>query len=279
VSAVLEPTATAPATGAEAPPAARAREPVATPSVAGTSAPGAAEGAAAASSAPRTRNPAADSPRTLDAAFRRFARAPSVRIMGSALAAALCVRVWLGGFSFWDLVVVGAFALYQPFQEWWIHVFVLHFRPRKVLGRTVDPLLARRHRRHHENPSHLDDIFIPLPAVWWSMAFHPLLWYLLLPTPALAASATAVVVAIGLLYEWTHFLIHTSYAPRSWLYRGIWRLHRLHHYKNEGYWFGVTNHLGDRVLGTNPDPKTVPLSPTARTLGVRPEVAAPTEAA
>jgi hypothetical protein len=26
--------------------------------------------------------------------------------------------------------------------------------------------------------------------------------------------------------------------------------------------------MGDRVLGTNPDPRTVPKSPTARTLGV-----------
>jgi hypothetical protein len=57
-------------------------------------------------------------------------------------------------------------------------------------------------------------------------------------------------------------------APRSPLYRGIWRAHRLHHFRNERYWFGVTTHLGDRVLCTYPAKDAVPLSTTARTLGV-----------
>jgi hypothetical protein len=48
----------------------------------------------------------------------------------------------------------------------------------------------------------------------------------------------------------------------------LWRYHRLHHFKNEHYWQGVTMHLGDRVLGTLPDHTKVPTSPTCRTLGV-----------
>ena len=67
-------------------------------------------------------------------------------------------------------------------------------------------------------------------------------------------------------YEWTHFLIHTAYRPRSRYYRSIWRNHRLHHYKNEHYWHGITNTLSDRVLRTLPDQADVPRSPTARTL-------------
>ncbi len=69
------------------------------------------------------------------------------------------------------------------------------------------------------------------------------------------------------VYEWTHFLIHTAHRPRSAYYRSIWRNHRLHHYKNEHYWHGITNTLSDRVLRTNPDQADVPRSPTARTLG------------
>ena len=87
------------------------------------------------------------------------------------------------------------------------------------------------------------------------------------PVP-IGAMVTAVLtgyVAVG-IYEWTHFLIHTAYRPRSRYYRTIWRNHRLHHFKNERYWHGITQNLSDRVLGTNPDQSTVRRSRTARTL-------------
>ena len=68
-------------------------------------------------------------------------------------------------------------------------------------------------------------------------------------------------------YEWVHLLVHTRYRPRSRYYRRLARNHRLHHYRNEDYWLGVTSNLGDRLLRTYPTHKTdVPLSPTARTL-------------
>ena len=46
--------------------------------------------------------------------------------------------------------------------------------------------------------------------------------------------------------------------PRTSTYRAIWRNHRLHHFKNEHFWHGITNNLSDRVLGTNPDQREVP---------------------
>ena len=47
----------------------------------------------------------------------------------------------------------------------------------------------------------------------------------------------------------------------------MWRNHRLHHYKNEHYWFTVTTAgTADRLFGTFPDPAGVPKSPTARAL-------------
>jgi sterol desaturase/sphingolipid hydroxylase (fatty acid hydroxylase superfamily) len=69
-------------------------------------------------------------------------------------------------------------------------------------------------------------------------------------------------------YEWCHFLIHTPYRPRSRYYRNIWRSHRLHHFKNEHFWFGVSSDAADRVLGTSPEQSGVPKSETVRTLGV-----------
>ena len=72
------------------------------------------------------------------------------------------------------------------------------------------------------------------------------------------------------MYEWVHFLIHTAYVPTSGIYRTVWRNHRLHHFKNEHFWHGVTNNLSDRVLGTDPDQSEVRRSETARTLGAGP---------
>ena len=55
---------------------------------------------------------------------------------------------------------------------------------------------------------------------------------------------------MALTYEWCHFLTHTSYRPRGWAYKRIYKFHRLHHFKNEKYWMGVSRHLADYVLGT-----------------------------
>ena len=80
-------------------------------------------------------------------------------------------------------------------------------------------------------------------------------------------AAMAAALTLLLAYEWTHYLIHTRYVPKSALYRFVWRAHRLHHFKNEHYWFGVTSTVGDHILRTAPEQARVPKSQTARTLG------------
>jgi len=51
-------------------------------------------------------------------------------------------------------------------------------------------------------------------------------------------------------------------------YQGLIRNHRLHHFKNEHYWYGVSMLAADRPLRTAPDPESVERSETARTLGI-----------
>jgi sterol desaturase/sphingolipid hydroxylase (fatty acid hydroxylase superfamily) len=185
-----------------------------------------------------------------------------------ATAAAIAVRLGLGGWRRRDAAISAGILAAEPFTEWAIHVFVLHFRPRALAGRHLDPLLSRKHREHHRHPQNPELVFVPMPVV-----------RLLLPALALAWGAgerrlrpalTGVATTYAMLsaYEWTHFLIHSTYRPRRRLYRVMWRAHRLHHYRNEHYWFGVTVHGADRVLGTYPRREQVPLSSTARTLGV-----------
>jgi sterol desaturase/sphingolipid hydroxylase (fatty acid hydroxylase superfamily) len=198
---------------------------------------------------------------------RFFAAQTTPRIMGPLLAAALAIRLALGGWTWSDAIVPAAMIALQPFGEWLIHVNILHWKPKRFLGRTMDPLVARKHREHHADPRRTEWIFVPLPVLAKSMPVTAIVFLLAFPTLELAMTAIVSGLAILLTYEWTHYLIHSRYQPKTRLYRYIWRAHRLHHFKNENYWFGVTNPLGDHVLKTFPAKDEVETSPTCRSLG------------
>lgn len=211
-------------------------------------------------------------------ALKVFFAFRSPRALAVVVAALLGLRIYLGDLRWWDLAVVPGLLAVQPFAEWAIHRYILHFTPKKVLGRTFDLPMARSHRVHHRDPWVLEDVFIPARGGAVGLLLFAALWYALMPTVELFVSMMLATAAAAFAYEWVHFLTHTAYHPRTAFYRHLWRLHRLHHFKNERYWLGVTTHLGDRVLGTFPDPKQVPTSPTCRTLGVGPEVDGPASA-
>ncbi len=203
---------------------------------------------------------------TLRRAAATFATKPTARILSVVFAAVLVTRVALGGWIWRDFVVMGAILAAEPFTEWVIHVYVLHMRPREIAGRHIDPLVARKHRAHHRDPTDLDLVFVPLPVIVLALVVGFGLPLVLAPTVRVALSASLAGFGMLLAYEWTHYLIHTRYKPKTAFYRKLWRAHRWHHYRNEHYWFGVTMHLGDRVLRTYPDKDAVELSPTARDL-------------
>jgi hypothetical protein len=207
---------------------------------------------------------------TLRGAAKVFFTQRSPQVISVVFFATIVARVAVGSWSWWDLLAPGILIAVQPFTEWNIHVFLLHFKPVSLRGRRVDPLVSRKHRAHHGDPKDLDLVFIPMPALL------PLIGALavgfLAPMP-LSRGLSALVGAYAMLftYEWTHYLIHSPYRPRHALYRYVWRAHRNHHFRNEHYWFGVTMHLADHVLGTFPQKTAVEVSPTARTLGVENE--------
>jgi hypothetical protein len=205
---------------------------------------------------------------TLGDAFVEFTRYPSPRLLLPVTAAAITARVALGRWRRRDLAIAAGILGAEPFTEWLIHVLLLHFRPRAIAGRPIDPLVSRKHRAHHADPKDPELVFVPLPVLHVALPAAVAGW--LLGERRLRTALTGIATSYAMLttYEWMHFLIHSAYRPRHRPYRGIWRAHRQHHYRNEHYWFGVTMHLGDRVLGTYPERDAVPLSPTARTLGV-----------
>lgn len=208
----------------------------------------------------------AASPRTLREALPVFLRHGSPRILIACLVLAVALRAAVGAWSAWDLAPLVGLVLYWPIQEWLIHVFILHAKPRRLFGRTIDFRVPRKHRAHHREPWRLDILFIPMHSFLYSIPILVGAWLALTPTTPLALTGIAGHFALALHYEWVHFLVHTRVAPRSAYYQRLWKSHRRHHFKNESYWFGVTMLGGDRLLGTAPDAADVPTSPTARTL-------------
>jgi hypothetical protein len=214
---------------------------------------------------------------TLGDCWRAFIRRPSPPLLGAAFVAALALRIVLGSWDWRDLVVAGGVIALTPVTEWAIHVYLLHARPIRLRGRRYDLLAAREHRAHHMAPTELDGVLIPTYAVFiFVVQIAVTVWLVSFPVHAvlggdrLAHAATGLLASYTILglYEWCHFLIHTPYRPHGRYYRTIWRGHRLHHYKNEHYWFGVPSTLGDHLLRTAPQQSDVPKSPTARTLGI-----------
>ena len=198
-------------------------------------------------------------------------------MLAVAVVAAIALRVALGHYDWRDVVVAAGVIALTPIAEWIIHVYLLHAKPLRVRGRRYELIAAREHRAHHIAPGELDGVLIPtyallifLPQIALTVWLASFPVHLVLGGDRLAHAATGLVTSYLVLatYEWCHFLIHTPYRPRGRYYRSIWRGHRLHHYKNEHYWFGVTSTVGDELLRTAPDQAEVPKSRTARTLGV-----------
>jgi len=207
--------------------------------------------------------------KTLGAAWHEFRVKRAPQLIGLAVVAAAAARIAIGGFSWRDAVAAVFLTVVYPFGEWAIHVHLLHLKPFRWRGRVVELPTAAAHREHHEDPQRLDLInFSPREALAIlglavPVAVAPLA--IVFDAGPLVTALLTGYVLVG-IYEWTHFLIHTAHRPRSRYYRSIWRNHRLHHFKNEHYWHGITNTVSDRALGTFRDHREVGRSATARTL-------------
>ncbi len=187
-------------------------------------------------------------------------------------AAAALVRTAAGPIGPFDVFAVVVVALVFPFVEWCIHTYVLHKAPGRLGPIPFDP--SRAHRHHHRDPG--DARWMMLR--WFQAGFYGVVigagafavvggLVSLLGGDAVGAGATAALAGIAGLaaYEWLHLLFHSGVTPRMRWVRTMRARHRLHHWRNEWHWMGVTSSLGDRVLGTLPaDAADVPRSDTAR---------------
>ena len=208
---------------------------------------------------------------------RLFAGRGSARVLAAAILLFATARVLFGGgFGRGDVIVLVATIAITGTVEWVIHKYLLHAPldswATRVLG------TGTGHHQHHLDPTDVDwlllrtidaAVFVTAFGAFTALWSVPLLW--VTGSAVLGGFLTAwTLAALGLLhYEWVHLMVHTRYRPHTRFYQGLARHHRLHHFRNEHYWLGVTSNTGDRLLRTLPKHKTdVPLSDTARTLGV-----------
>ncbi len=199
-------------------------------------------------------------------------RSPQILLVGAA--AIVAVRILVGAWTVVDLVVIAATIVLTGPVEWVLHLFLLHapdesFRMRRLGTGTG-------HREHHLDPSHVGWLLLAgsdafafqlMIAASTALWLPGLLW--LLGLPVLGPFVTGVMASwlVLLHYEWVHLLVHTRHRSRNRYYRRLTTNHRLHHFRNEHHWLGVTSNLGDRLLRTYPASKSdVPLSDTARSL-------------
>ena len=206
-------------------------------------------------------------PRTGRAALKVFVRHPSGWLIALFVLVCGALRLSWGALGWGDAIVALLLIAYFPFNEWLIHVFMLHYKPRKIFGRTVDFYLPVTHRRHHADPWNLQWVFIPRHIHYSTPFTVALILWALWPWKELAMTGVTVYLLLGLHYEWVHFLAHIPWCPNFAYYQRRVREHRYHHFRNENFWWGVSMGLGDRVLGTAPAVENVARSGTTRSVG------------
>ncbi len=165
-----------------------------------------------------------------------------------------------------DAAIAFGILMYWPVQEWWMHRWLLHMRAIKLGNYSFEPAFAKDHKLHHRYPDKMEFTLLPMAQIIRAGVFYFALGYLLFQSIAYASTLLCIAALMTLVYEWTHYLTHTSYKPRSTYYRKIWKLHRWHHYKSEHYWFSFTVPYIDGWLGTGPSPKNVEKSKSVRDL-------------
>lgn len=216
-----------------------------------------------------------DDLRTKRETARAYLSHGSPRVLVTVAAIVSLLRLILGQWGRGDLIVLAISLAIVGVFEWVVHLHLLHAPEDSFASRKLGT--GSGHRKHHLDPHDLEYLLLAtMDAVVFLVMFTmftagwsiPVLWVTGSNVFAGFVSAYAFAALTLAHYEWVHLLVHTKYRPKTPYYAGLTRNHRLHHYRNENYWLGVTTNSGDRLLRTLPkDKKDVPLSATARTLG------------
>ena len=166
----------------------------------------------------------------------------------------------------WALIVIAS----APFFEWVTHKYTLHRDLTDKPGFWRDYQI-RLHHGHHVHPERRDLQFAPTSAIilmFVQLYLSYALMVFIVDQPHVVVLVPLLTsIAYYLIYEWTHLAHHTKdYTPLTAWGRALREAHMRHHFHNENYNWGITNGLGDVVLGTWKNTGDVPKSQTAKKL-------------
>lgn len=162
-------------------------------------------------------------------------------MLGVIIFSGLLVKHWL-----WFFLPI----IIAPFYEWYAHKFLLHAKLSKKF-KALREFQIKLHHEHHRQPHELKYQFAPLLAV----ILHLAQTYILFSILSFSLTTSLVPFTSGILYyvfyEWMHLAHHTpSYKPKTKLGEKLKRAHMRHHFYNENYCWGITNHIADLFLKT-----------------------------
>jgi hypothetical protein len=148
--------------------------------------------------------------------------------------------------------------------EYLTHRFLLHSEP--VAQPLLRQLQRRLHYDHHRQPKDLGLLFAP----WWfllpTVSGYTGVYWLVTQDVLVTASIVFGNLLALLYYEYVHYVAHVPVTPSTAWGQYMKKYHLLHHYKNENYWFGVTNPSMDFVFRTYHSTQAVAKSGTTHDL-------------
>ncbi|MFB7141843.1 sterol desaturase family protein [Gottfriedia sp. NPDC056225] len=173
------------------------------------------------------------------------------------------------GFHFsWLTVLIFILGLvFFMFSEYVTHRFFFHIKAPK--NKLFLKFMKRIHYDHHTYPDDLKLLFLP---IWYSipnLGTLCIIYFLITRDTIQTLAFGSGLIFMLLVYEWKHYVAHRPIKPKTKLGRNIKKLHILHHFKNENYWYGVSTPIFDGIFGTLKDEKEVDTSNTAKTLEER----------
>jgi len=189
--------------------------------------------------------------------FAFFVRQASPRILATLTIIFGVMRLVAGHLSGADAAVLLIIPALWHLQERLLHEYLLHLRARRFLSWRLLRRISEHHRRHHLDPWRTATLFITTSAYLFTVPTVMAVLFIITRDVRLTITGSFAYFFTLFIYEWIHCLIHTSYEPRSTWFRRRWLNHRLHHFKNSRYWFGITSPIWDVAFRSRPEPSAV----------------------
>ena len=175
--------------------------------------------------------------------------------------AGLTVAYAARGLEFFPLAALIGAAIFFV-SEYTTHRFLFHAHPSKIAW--INKLQHRLHYDHHIDPPKLELLFLPVWFVVPVAALYYAVFFAVVRDPIEAVSFAFGAICALLIYEWAHFVAHVPITPLTPFGKYMKKYHLWHHFKNEHYWFGVTNPSMDYTMLSYRDVESVERSTTVR---------------